>query len=406
VDESTYNPKNSDFQYASDLVRFIREEYGTFFGICVAGYPNGHPDCESIEKDLHYLKEKVDAGADFIITQLFFEAETFIQFVRDCREVGINCPIIPGVLPIQSYASIRHLMKLSKLRPPEKIVREIEARKDDDEAIRRFGVSIAVEMCRKILASGVTIGFHFYTLNREVAVKEIVVELGMWNPRGNAKELPWLCSANTKRQQEKVRPIFWSGRPKSYLMRTKDWDEFPNGRWGDSSSPAFGNLAEYYLFRSPGADHEQKRKMWGDSLSSIQDIGNVFCRFLQGEISHLPWSEECSLALETKVLEERLLRLNRQGIFTTNSQPAVNGAPSTDPIHGWGEQGGYVYQKAYLEFFLSPELLHRLVAILKKHPSFTFHALNREGDSITNTVSATAISSVSGSQRKVEHVRC
>lgn len=114
------------------------------------------------------MKEKVDAGADFIITQLFFDSKTFIDFVHKCREIGILCPIIPGVLPIQSYASIRHLMKLSKLRPPAHILEEIEKRKDDDVAIRKYGVSIAVKLCREILESKTALGFHFYTLNREV----------------------------------------------------------------------------------------------------------------------------------------------------------------------------------------------------------------------------------------------
>jgi len=385
VNDQTYDPEQSEFKYASDLVRFIREEYGNFFGICVAGYPNGHPDCTSLEDDLENLKKKVEAGADFIITQLFFDADTFIQFVKKCRDIGINCPIIPGILPIQSFASIRHLMKLSKLRPPEKILKEIEARKDDDAAVRQYGVQIAVDMCKKILASKCTYGFHFYTLNRELAVKQIVQELGLWNPNGVcSKDMPWLCSANDKRQHEGIRPIFWSTRPKSYLMRTKDWDEYPNGRWGDSSSPAFGNLAEYYLFKSPGVTSEQKKTMWGTSPVTVNELGETFCRFLRGEISCLPWSEEASLSPETKVLEERLINLNKHGILTTNSQPSVNGVSSSHPVHGWGGEGGYVYQKAYLEFFLSPELFRKLLEILKDYASFTYHAINRAGESHAN----------------------
>ncbi|WAR15195.1 MTHR-like protein [Mya arenaria] len=98
--------------YASDLVHLIRQEFGDYFVICVAGYPTGHPESESYEEDLQSLKKKVDAGADFIITQLFFKAETFIKFFHDCRALGINCPIIPGILPIQTKASKEDLLKM------------------------------------------------------------------------------------------------------------------------------------------------------------------------------------------------------------------------------------------------------------------------------------------------------
>jgi len=131
-------------------------------------YPNGHPECDDYEKDLAYLKEKIDAGADFIITQLFFETDTFLKFVADCRRIGITCPIVPGILPIQGYASLRHLTKLSKLTPPEHIIEILEASKDDDAAIRAFGIEYATKMCRDLMAAGVVPGFHFYTLNHEV----------------------------------------------------------------------------------------------------------------------------------------------------------------------------------------------------------------------------------------------
>ncbi|CAF5142036.1 unnamed protein product, partial [Rotaria sp. Silwood1] len=96
-----WDPEKTDFRYASDLVKFIRENFGDYFVICVAGYPKGHPDSKTYEEDLHYLKEKINCGADFIITQLFFQAETFLKFQSDCQAVGITCPIIPGIFPIQ-----------------------------------------------------------------------------------------------------------------------------------------------------------------------------------------------------------------------------------------------------------------------------------------------------------------
>lgn len=102
--DGSWKPFDSDLEYSGDLVRLIRQEFGDYFGICVAGYPRGHPDCSSYEDDLRYLKEKIDAGADFIITQLFFSAGDFLEFVRDCRKIGITCPILPGIFPIQ----VRH----------------------------------------------------------------------------------------------------------------------------------------------------------------------------------------------------------------------------------------------------------------------------------------------------------
>ena len=110
-------------KYATDLVKHIRDEWGSEFTVCVAGYPQGHPDAKSYEDDLLRLKEKVDAGADYIITQLFFKASTFKRFVDDCRAVGIECPILPGVMPIQSHESLRHIVKLSQLEVPPEITK-------------------------------------------------------------------------------------------------------------------------------------------------------------------------------------------------------------------------------------------------------------------------------------------
>lgn len=123
-----------------------------FFSI---GYPHGHPDCPDYLEDIVHLKEKVDAGADFIITQLFFETSTYLKFYRDCREVGIKVPIIPGILPIQGYQSLRSLTKLSKLEVPQNIREAIQPIKDDDAAVRSYGVHLAVQMCRELLDSGV-----------------------------------------------------------------------------------------------------------------------------------------------------------------------------------------------------------------------------------------------------------
>ncbi len=129
----------------------------------LSGYPHGHPECKDYFEDIVHLKEKIDAGADFIITQLFFEAETFLKFYRDCREIGITVPIIPGILPIQGYQSLRHLTKLSKLDIPQSIMDAILPIKDDDSSVRNFGVHLAVKMCRDLFNSGVVSTEYMYT---------------------------------------------------------------------------------------------------------------------------------------------------------------------------------------------------------------------------------------------------
>ena len=131
-----------------------------------AGYPHGHPECPSYAKDLQYLKEKVDAGADFIITQLFFETHTFLNFYHDCRAIGITVPIIPGIMPIQGYQSLRNLTKLSKLEVPQFIQDAIMPIKDDDAAVRNYGVQLAVKMGRELLQSGVVRHIASYYIHR------------------------------------------------------------------------------------------------------------------------------------------------------------------------------------------------------------------------------------------------
>lgn len=174
-------------------------------------------------------------------------------------------------------------MRLSRLEVPQDILDTIDPIKDNDEAIRNFGIFTATEMCRELLKSGLVHGLHFYTLNREVATIQVLKELGLWcqDPR---RSLPWKTTANHNRCKEDVRPIFWSGRPQSYVYRTAEWEEFPNGRWGNSSSASFGELKDYYLFYLKSrAPKEELLKMWGDELKCEQDVFDVFERYLTGE---------------------------------------------------------------------------------------------------------------------------
>jgi methylenetetrahydrofolate reductase (NADPH) len=380
-----FDNSNERFNYATDLVKFIRETYGNYFVICVAGYPNGHPDSINYEQDLIHMKEKIDAGADFIITQLFFKADDFIKYVKDCRDLGIKCPIIPGILPIQSYDSLRHICKLSKLTVPKEIVNALENIKDNDEAIRAYGIDSAVCLCKQLLDSGVVHGLHFYTLNREVAVTEILRKLGLWSP-DICRALPWKnshVSCNNQRQLEDVRPIFWSTRPRSYVCRTSDWDQFPNGRWGNSSAPSFGDLKDYHIFYTNKLNSKECLEQWGKELNSEQDTWHVFESFISGQpnkdnikVNMFPWCEE-ALSTETNTIKDKLVFYNRKGVLTINSQPNVNGALSSDPIHGWGTPDGYVYQKAYLEFFIHAKYFPYLLESLNNHSRVNYHIINK-----------------------------
>ncbi|XP_013384814.1 methylenetetrahydrofolate reductase-like [Lingula anatina] len=381
-----WKPEPDGFNYATDLVRFIRLHYGDYFVICVAGYPSGHPDCESYEADLQNLKTKVDAGADFIITQLIFQSKTFLKYVQDCRNIGITVPILPGIMPFQSYQSLRHITRLSKMEIPQEILDEVIPIKDNDEAIRNWGIDIAYRMCSEILAAKGAPGLHFYTLNREVATVSVLKRLGMWCEEPK-RMLPWKPTANHIRCMEDVRPIFWRARQKSYVQRTSDWEDFPNGRWGDSSSAAFGALKDHYPFYlTSKSSHEELLSMWKKELNSEEDVWDVFYHYITGEayddgvkVTRLPWEDD-EVTLETSLISSELASINRKGVLTINSQPRINCVPSTDPAVGWGSHDGYIFQKAYLEFFVSKEKVDCLKEILPEYPLVNYHIVNCTGE--------------------------
>lgn len=271
----------------------------------------------------------------------------------------------------------------------------VEPIKDNDEAVRKFGIDFATDLCRKILNSGTSYGLHFYTLNREVASLTILKNLGLWSP-GPLKSLPWKPTANVSRFNEDVRPIFWATRPKSYVARTSEWEEFPNGRWGNSSAATFGDISDHHLFylRSK-TSKEQRLNMWGRQLVGEEDVWKVFHNFITDtpnedsgakrfpfdeQVTRIPWNEE-QVAEETKMIASELAELNERGILTINSQPRVNGESSTHPQLGWGKPGGYIYQKAYLEFFVSAERARILMQIIHKYePRVNYHIISYNGD--------------------------
>lgn len=386
------------FEHGTDLVRFIRANYGDYFGICVAGYPEGHPagfldGKMTFDQEMVHLKEKVDAGADFIITQMFYDVDCFLKFVRRCRDEGITIPILPGILPIQNYTGFKRMTGFCKTKVPKAIHDAMEPIKDDDVAVKQFGVRLGVDMCRRILKSGLSPGIHFYTLNLEKSVMAIIDQLDLIPQTESIRSLPWRPATVDKRRQENVRPIFWANRPKSYLDRTSTWDDYPNGRWGDNRSPAYGNLGEYHLLGGCGwssAAHRKEAASRYGELKAFEDVVDVFTRFQKGDLKRLPWSESEELANETTVISAPLVWLNKNGLLTINSQPRVNAAPSSDVTVGWGSPGGYVYQKAYVEFFAKPETVDALFEVAKDVPSLTIYAATADSDELrTNSKAQT-----------------
>ncbi|KXX79788.1 Methylenetetrahydrofolate reductase 1 [Madurella mycetomatis] len=372
------------FRYARDLVAHIRKTYGNHFDIGVAGYPEGCDDNKDEDQLLDHLKEKVDMGASFIVTQMFYDVDNFLRWVEKVRARGITVPIVPGIMPIATYASFLRRANHMNCRIPEEWLAKLEPVKNDDLAVRDIGKTLVADMCRKILAAGIR-HLHFYTMNLAQATRMVLEELD-WMPsakRPLKHALPWKQSLGFGRRGEDVRPIFWRNRNKSYIARTQDWDEFPNGRWGDSRSPAFGELDAYGVGLT--GTNEQNRKKWGEP-TCVKDIANLFIRYLNKKIEYLPWSE-APVAEEADLIKKDLIDLNSRGLITVNSQPAVNGAKSTHPVHGWGPAKGYVYQKAYLEMLVSPELFPEIKRRIGSHPDMTYHAVTRTGNLETNAES-------------------
>ncbi|KAI8921423.1 methylenetetrahydrofolate reductase-domain-containing protein [Powellomyces hirtus] len=368
------------FSYAEDLVKYIREEYGDYFCIGVAGYPEGHTENQDPEHDMKHLKNKVDAGADYIVTQLFYDVDIFLKWHEECRKVGITIPILPGIMPIQNFGGFKRMTSLCKTYVPDSIYAALEPIKEDDKAVKDYGVQLAVDMCNQMKAAGIR-GFHFYTLNLERSTRLILEGLEFIAPIPQVRPLPWNPSLAKNREKENVRPIFWKNRTKSYILRTEAWDDFPNGRWGDARSPAFGEIDGYgFNLKYPA---EECLQLWNHP-ETLQEVFTLFAKYCTNELNVLPWSD-APLFPESDVIRSKLANINSKGFLTINSQPAVDGALSSHPVYGWGPKNGFVYQKSYLEFFVSPQALETVVKRIAACPYVTYYAVNKQGDLRTNT---------------------
>ncbi len=184
-DEPNYDWSAGDFRHAADLVRFIREfneagrHPGGGFGIGVAGFPEGHPATPNRLLEMDHLKAKVDEGADYICTQLFFDNHDFFDFRDRCELAGIRVPIVAGIMPVQSIASMRRMAELAAgARFSAKLLKALARAQDDATAVEKVGIHYAAQQCAELLDQGVA-GIHFYTLNKSKATREIYQSLGM-----------------------------------------------------------------------------------------------------------------------------------------------------------------------------------------------------------------------------------
>merc|ERR1719487_2902738 len=289
------------FSHAVDLVRFIRKEFGDYFCIGVAAYPEGHIDAESFDKALQLVK-------------------------------------------------------------------------DDEAKVKEYGIELAVQMCKELMAGGCP-GLHLYTLNLEKSATAICEKLGLVDESLKHREYPFNRSTGT-RGVESTRPIFWAQRAKSYVERTNNWNEFPDGRFGQRD-------AEMFKPASRTHSSEDLAKKLSDEWSFSDEVGlsELFVKFLStgSDVTQLPWCDE-KPGLEMVGIRSQLCEMCRAGMLTINSQARVNGALSTDLVYGWGPAGGVVYQKAYVEFFCSPAVLKKLKGHFMKKKDVDWMAISKSGD--------------------------
>ncbi|MEN1944529.1 methylenetetrahydrofolate reductase [NAD(P)H] [Luteimonas sp. MJ293] len=166
-----------ELRYASELVEFIREIAGDHFHIEVGCYPETHPEAEDALVDLHHFKSKVDAGADAAITQYFYNADAYFHFVDAARGIGVDVPIIPGIMPISNFSQLRRFSQSCGAEIPRWITRKMLAYADDTASIRDFGADVVAALCQRLVEGGAP-GLHFYTLNLAKPTQTVLNRIG------------------------------------------------------------------------------------------------------------------------------------------------------------------------------------------------------------------------------------
>jgi methylenetetrahydrofolate reductase (NADPH) len=171
-----------DFRYANELVSFIREQTGDWFEIEVAAYPEFHPESSSASADLRHFKAKVDAGADAAITQYFYNTDAYFRFVDQCQSLGIDIPIVPGVMPIYNYTQLARFSSVCGADIPRWLRLRLQDFGDDLPSLRSFGMDVVTELSERLVAGGAP-GLHFYTLNQAGIISTILQRLALPDDR-------------------------------------------------------------------------------------------------------------------------------------------------------------------------------------------------------------------------------
>lgn len=430
-DGESDSDSNEELVWAIDLVRYIRRKHGDYFCIGVATYPEGHadeshPTMQDPLHDLPYLIDKVRAGADFIMTQLFYDLDAYLKFEKMLRshESGdfASIPIIPGLMPIQNYAILKRTTKLAHAKLPHEILSLLDGVRGDDEAVKRVGVDILSDIVTGIKHSvpSTPRGFHFYTLNLEKVVGEILSRCNLIPPEPDESAVVDSVSAspiingfthsvngtsdarkhrtlsttsssaaaqltsNSHRSSSPSKAALPNTTPAVVTLREATWDDYPNGRFGDARSPAF-NPPLTYSPTSLTVSPSHALTLWGTPTTS-SEISSLFLNHLTGDSpAQLPWSESATLSAETALIKHHLIALTRsKGYWTIASQPAVDGLPSTHSIHGWGPPGGFVFQKAFVEFFVPTstfsQTLKPRLELLHEQGEISFYAVDASAD--------------------------
>lgn len=159
-------------RYANELISLIRENFGDWFSIGVAAYPEGHPESPDIDTDIHFFKKKVDAGAEFAITQMFFDNSYFYRFMDKLQKVGVDIPVIPGIMPITNFKQIKKFADMCGATIPSDLIKRLQPVADRPEEVEKIGIEFAVKQCEDLLKNGAK-GLHFYTLNKSKATVQI-----------------------------------------------------------------------------------------------------------------------------------------------------------------------------------------------------------------------------------------
>lgn len=176
LDHPHWQPTDANFQYSSELCSFIRKHFGDYFSIAVAGFPEGHLLCKDRQLDAKFLKIKIDSGADFVITQLFFDNKDYFDYVERLRKLGVKNRVIPGILPVTDYKALLRFTASCGASVPEAVKEIFEPIQDNPENTLKAGIKFAVKQCKGLLKNGAP-GLHFYTLNKLSPTDQILKEV-------------------------------------------------------------------------------------------------------------------------------------------------------------------------------------------------------------------------------------